>query len=309
MMSLPSPKLKNRGACPLCHAHTWSTFCVLSPFSVVRCSECNLLFGEATLSDDDLTSFYETGYYGLRLKQGQKINAKISCDILKDAIDLTCVKSVLDIGSGYGFLLGILQNEIGASVQGVELANAEAQHARAELGIETHNRLPNQEAKFDLVTMFEVIEHITHPTDFISAAAGLVRPGGYLVVGTDNFESDVVKKLGSKFPKWIPHQHVNFFGEQTFRKLLSLNDFQVVAERSYTPWELGARAIVYSASGGKKGAKEFDREAERATENSRPYKFYALRNWLSPAWAKFTLKKDLKGEMMIIVAQRHSSRA
>ncbi|WP_247547677.1 class I SAM-dependent methyltransferase [Bradyrhizobium sp. 177] len=258
------------------------------------------------MSERAITDFYTEGYYGERLRQGQEVNAKIALPILQNAINMKTIKSALDIGSGYGFLLSKLSSKYSIAVTGVELAKAEAEYSRKTLGITTYSDLADIERskQFDLVTMLEVIEHIPNPRDFVSAAAALVRPGGYLVIGTDNFDSSVVKTLGPKFPKWIPHQHVSLFTHETLPILARLKGFDVFALRSYTPWELTARAFIHRCSRGRGGARDFDFSSEVATENSRRYKYFGVRRTLSPLWARLTVSIDLTGEMMMLFLKR-----
>ena len=76
---------------------------------------------------------------------------------------------------------------------------------RCELALRAlEGRRPNRGA-FDLVSAFEVLEHALNPAAFLAELSDYVAPGGYLVIGTDNFESGVVRALGPGFPKWIPH--------------------------------------------------------------------------------------------------------
>src|SRR4029453_13739408 len=95
-------------------------------------------------------------------------------------------------------------------------------------------------ANFDIVTTFEVIEHIQDPRSFLSELIGYISPGGYLLVMTDNFESDIVRALGAGFPKWIPHSHISHFGSSVFERLISDAGMVVTRRLSYTPWELTA---------------------------------------------------------------------
>ncbi|MGG6499494.1 UNVERIFIED_CONTAM: class I SAM-dependent methyltransferase, partial [Bacteroidetes bacterium 56_B9] len=71
-----------------------------------------------------------------------------------------------------------------------------------------------------VITLFEVIEHIPAPREFIQKLCKHLKAGGSLVVGTDNFVSNVVNVLGDRFPKWIPHEHVSFFTPETLRRTL-----------------------------------------------------------------------------------------
>lgn len=302
-------ELIERDLCPLCRGKKSSASMELNPFHIVRCDGCEFLYVKEIMPEQAIFDFYTDGYYGERLRQGQEVNAQIAFPILRNALDLGSISSALDIGSGYGFLLSKLSSKYSIAVSGVELAKAEAEYSRDTLGITTYSNLADIDpsAKFDLVTMLEVIEHIPEPRDFVSAAGAMVRPGGYLVIGTDNFESAVVKELGTKFPKWIPHQHVSLFTHRTLPVLCELQGFDVFALRSYTPWELTARALIHKLSRGQRGAKDFDFSSELATENSRPYKYFGLRRLISPLWARLTLSSDLSGEMMLLILKRSES--
>jgi hypothetical protein len=128
---------------------------------------------------------------------------------------------------------------------------------------------------------------------------------GFLVIGTDNFDSAPARSMGSRFPKWIPHQHISCFSPRTLEYLVSKLPEMVPTERfSYTPWELGLRYLISCVTFGRFGGREFDLNTELDTEDSRPYRFYAIRRILNAGWARLALRQDLRGEMMIFILQK-----
>jgi SAM-dependent methyltransferase len=98
--------------------------------------------------------------------------------------------SVLELGCGDGYMLDALR-DLGWNVAGTERNEAMARHARDHLGITVYvdgdDRLPDQE--FDLVVMFQVLEHLPHPLDVLRRCASLLSRDGKVVVGVPNFDS------------------------------------------------------------------------------------------------------------------------
>lgn len=102
---------------------------------------------------------------------------------------------VLDIGCGGGLLCEVLAAD-GAEVTGIDLATASIDVAKghaAERDLEINYRVISAEAlceespgAFDLVCCLEMLEHVPDPRAVVAACAGLVRPGGHVVLSTIN---------------------------------------------------------------------------------------------------------------------------
>jgi len=102
-------------------------------------------------------------------------------------------KSVLEAGCGEGYGAALMAR-YAARVVGVDYNTAALELARAR------HRQPNLEyralnlldlakqspGEFDVVTNFQVLEHLDDPTPFLSAAAACVKPGGVLILTTPN---------------------------------------------------------------------------------------------------------------------------
>ncbi len=104
----------------------------------------------------------------------------------------------LDVGCGAGLLTEPLAR-MGASVTGLDAAadNVAVAKLHAEAGglaIDYHGGsvevlaagVTTAEAKFDLITCLEVVEHVADRTSFLAALASLLAPGGLLVMSTPN---------------------------------------------------------------------------------------------------------------------------
>jgi SAM-dependent methyltransferase len=97
------------------------------------------------------------------------------------------LKNVLDVGCGSGSFLNLMKNA-GLDTHGVELNPEGARMARAnghkisECFLE---ELPT-DRKFDFVTAWQVVEHVSDPVDLVRQAAGRMSPNGYLGIAVPN---------------------------------------------------------------------------------------------------------------------------
>ena len=167
--------------------------------------------------------------------------------------------------------------------------------ALAQAGLES--------ASYDIVTAFEVIEHIEDPSAFVAELASYLKAGGLLIIATDNFESPVVQSLRKSFPKWIPHTHVSHFSPVTLARVIEKNGLRIARKMSFTPWEFEARKLAGVIRGSKREETYSLSEALK-TEGSGDYRFFKIRRAFNDFWARLTLRNDAEGAMMYVMARK-----
>lgn len=124
-------------------------------------------------------------------------------------------KKALDIGCGGGLFLSKLKAE-GADVTGVELSDTRAYYAKTKYGFEVIKHTIEDDywktyyGSFDIVTLWDVIEHVNYPLATLQAAARLLRPGGILLIDTPcrdafyhRFGEFTYNISGGKFPTFL----------------------------------------------------------------------------------------------------------
>ena len=140
-------------------------------------------------------------------------------------------KRVLDIGSSLGFVPYLLRQS-GADVVGLELdpsalADARANFPDGNFIQGSALRMPFEAAEFDIVSMFEVIEHIPRGTESqaLSEVFRVLRPGGRFILSTPN-KHPVSVALDPAFA--LGHRH---YSTTQLRKLVTSAGLRV--ERSF----------------------------------------------------------------------------
>jgi 2-polyprenyl-3-methyl-5-hydroxy-6-metoxy-1,4-benzoquinol methylase len=97
--------------------------------------------------------------------------------------------SVLDVGCGSGVFLTELEQR-GATVEGLELSDSHVLYARRVQGLTVHKRplsspfWRERHGTCDLITLWDVLEHLDFPARNVREAAALLKPGGYLMLDT-----------------------------------------------------------------------------------------------------------------------------
>ncbi|MBE0597990.1 MAG: class I SAM-dependent methyltransferase [Desulfuromonadales bacterium] len=97
---------------------------------------------------------------------------------------------VLDVGAGVGQFLSLLASQ-GASIFGIEPSRVRREFARLHFGLDLSGTLiehpqwqQHHAGFFDLITLWDVIEHVNFPVATLEAAYGLLKPGGLLFIDT-----------------------------------------------------------------------------------------------------------------------------
>jgi hypothetical protein len=79
----------------------------------------------------------------------------------------------------------------------------------------------------DVVTMWDVIEHLADPAAELRRARTLLRPGGWLVVHTMDIGAPVARLMGGRWP-WLMDMHLYFFSRRTLSRMLVESGYEVV---------------------------------------------------------------------------------
>lgn len=121
------------------------------------------------------------------------------------------ITRVLDVGGGEGAFLD-LARKAGLETVGVEL-NRHASEVSAGKGHRMFNKsmedidLAELEGGTEMLTLFQVVEHVSAPVEFLTSAARLVRPGGYISIAVPS-DRRMLGLLKHDPADWPPH-HVS----------------------------------------------------------------------------------------------------
>lgn len=97
--------------------------------------------------------------------------------------------TLLDVGCNRGLLLEAAQRR-GWSVVGIELSQVAAQRARRDFGVDVRGGLSDLERhrRFDLITLWHVLEHLPDPTHWLSSLRRRLADDGLMAIQVPSFD-------------------------------------------------------------------------------------------------------------------------
>lgn len=211
-----------------------------SAIDLMRCRRCDFIFriGEAAEKND----YSRKEDYAERLTSEKQASRLRNCRSRLNAIR-KIIKSdftVLDIGCNEGFFLKAIQ-EKGGRGQGLE-PNFKMVEFAQRLGLSVKQGTIEKfetKGKFNLATLFHVLEHLRNPNQAIKKIGKWLKPKGYLVLELPNIESYLAKKMKANWPI-LGSEHLSFFSPKTIRIFLEKNSFVVkkISVRQFDEWNL-----------------------------------------------------------------------
>ncbi|EKD55811.1 MAG: hypothetical protein ACD_59C00032G0006 [uncultured bacterium] len=171
-------------------------------FYLKKCPECSLEFFSPSIPAD--TKIYDQLQESDWYYESDKDEFFHAIDTI---IKLKDIKSVLDVGCGEGLFLKKL-------LSSYEVAGMEISEKSIEKLIRNNIETKTIGKKFDFVTAFQVLEHISDPKVFIENILSKLNCGGYLFISVPNPDSVFVKETMA-FLDYPPH-HITRWSKDTF---------------------------------------------------------------------------------------------
>ena len=211
---------------------------------VVKCTNCGLVQISPTPAAASDKRFYDEGRQAsnigtptnikqLRTEQDvdTRRRTKFVSDLLKTGAE------ILDVGTGYGFFLEAMKRK-NFKVTGLEISKAARIIAkkvtRAEI-LNVNILRENPERKFDAVTAFHVLEHVTDPVEMLRRLFHLLKKNGKLIIEVPNLEDWMLSNSAYSQFYW-QRAHISYFNQAILLKILKkagLKNFNFFFEQRY----------------------------------------------------------------------------
>ena len=240
---LPPGYLKNT-SCPLCSSNIYTQKYPQYYPRIVICTKCGLIYTNPRLKNKYLKELYSEEYFKndhssilgySNYLQDQKNIIKTFDKRLKAIEAFVFPGKLLDIGCATGFFMHSAKIR-GWKVEGVEISEYAASYAKEcfafkiYVGDVLQINLPAN--TYDLITMWDVVEHLTNPVEVIQALKRTLKKNGLLVFSTPDVGSLPAKLIKHK---WIGYklsdEHLTYFSKKTIVLLLEKAGFSLVSNK------------------------------------------------------------------------------
>jgi len=140
---------------------------------------------------------------------------------------------LLDIGCGTGDFLATCQKD-GWKVKGIE-PNDKARdlsgkklEAEELVSNDIHSLLESHQGKFDVITMWHVLEHVPNLMEYIQQLKLLLKPDGLIVIAVPNFKSYDAKHYKENWAAYDVPRHLWHFSHTAIKNVFGKFDFEVI---------------------------------------------------------------------------------
>jgi SAM-dependent methyltransferase len=208
-------------------------------FRVYRCAECAASFQYPLPPDDVLRQAYPEAYWWVTGETPNSLAARLE-RIYREIVLRHHVRvaqrhfprpapRVLDVGCGSGTFLAMLQRRTGVAGEGMEPSPAAARRAEEVYGLTVHatglDEADFPPGSYDLITMFHVLEHLSHPQEILERIRGWLAPGGVLLIQVPNVDSWQCRWFGRRWTGIDLPRHLINFSPDALRRLLEQSGF------------------------------------------------------------------------------------
>ena len=230
--------------CALCKSKRIKLFHRISNYSYYECFDCSTLFLHPKPEIKKIENYYQKDFNYSAGLANEKLIRKRSRIILKNLKRLNKTgKSLLDIGSGYGYFVDEAK-KLNLKIKAIEpsknLANRSIYNDINSLYKSTFDDYYEKfkENKFDFITLIHTIEHVRDPLKTIKQATELLKPGGILFLETPNLNSHLFNAEKTAYTFLTPPDHIWIFSFRSFKFMLnSLRKNKIVKFSTYSQSE------------------------------------------------------------------------
>jgi 2-polyprenyl-3-methyl-5-hydroxy-6-metoxy-1,4-benzoquinol methylase len=225
--------------------------------AIVQCLNCGLIYSNPRWDDSELINSYEAVEDPLYLqeREGRVLTFEQHLHPLEKITGQAHGRKLLDVGCYIGVFLEIAAKH-GWEAWGIEPSQWAAEQAK-KLGLNViHGTLSAAnlpEASFDVVTLWDVIEHLSDPMAEICRAHRVLKPGGLVVIHTMDIDSLFARVMGPRWP-WLMEMHIYYFSQRTMAAMLRKAGFQVIRSGPHGRFQtLGYLGTRFTALFGQAG--------------------------------------------------------
>ena len=286
-------------SCIVCGDHL-KPFLSKNNYLLLRCPTCALICVDI---DEDYRTFvdryYQKGYFTGESSRMAYVDYEddkpyITANMRKFISFMRGIKpggKLLDVGCALGFFVELARQE-GYDPHGIDPSDYAILKAKKLVGAGRIQKATLSEGRahtktYDVVTMFDVFEHLADPGKDLDTVSKILKDDGIIVLATGDTDSVFGKMFGRRWTFYNPPQHLTYFNRDNLTRLLHAKGFEPVVWTRIGKW-LSLRYILHLArTGGESTIAEY---------------LYRLVNLLRVG--KLPLYLPIKDNMVVIARKR-----
>ena len=243
-------------ACPVCKSSDINSFIQSEAqmhknkeiFNFDQCSQCNFVFLNPRVAEDQLKHYYTSYYLPYRgaeawgkfkplVQNNQKKLDTKRVNLVKDNFNVHPDALILDIGCGHPSFLKKCQETLNCKTMGIDFTNEgwcnqNELFKNIQLKVGEIKSLP-RDLQPDVITMWHYLEHDYAPLDNLSYLKSISKSKTRLIIEIPNFNSSSREKFGADWAGWHTPRHTSLFSPQNISLLLKKSGWKVKDLHTY----------------------------------------------------------------------------
>ena len=222
--------------CPVCGSVSVQEYGRRKLWSLTKCSQCDSVYRTVFPTQDELDEIYGSDYYDswnieANAESFWQMKIKNSTSYLK-ALDkylpIRQDRTLLDVGCAHGFMLESA-SQLGYVPSGLEISPAGDMARERGFHVVASNLedRPFPPESFDVVTMIDVIEHLTDPLEALRCVYTMLKPEGIVFVVTPDIGSLSARIMRSTWPHYLP-EHLIYYSPSSLQTLFDRTGLDVM---------------------------------------------------------------------------------
>lgn len=217
--------------CIVCNSNNWFP----SSDLLVRCSNCTLVRAKDDYFSTNLSQLYGPKYFnGIDYADYQLEKTALLNNFtnrLKKILHFQDSGKLLEIGCAYGYFLEVAQKYfkctgIDLNPQVTNITKKNVTNSTILTGDLLQKKL--KKTSFNVVCLFDTIEHLISPEKYLKKAYSLLKPGGIIAIETGDIESTLARTQKQKWRLITPPTHLYYFSKTTLSNLVKNAGFQTL---------------------------------------------------------------------------------
>jgi 2-polyprenyl-3-methyl-5-hydroxy-6-metoxy-1,4-benzoquinol methylase len=249
--------------CPICNTISKHEGITLGGYAIECCTQCGLRFApDAFEVETDYDCVYESDEY-IKAQVDPIANEEYRHKFAEigtyrpffEHVEYLPGYTLLDVGCGVGRFLHSAHLK-GWQVEGIDFSKKAIETGRRwakfPMNIESLCDVEQSGKRYNVVTLFEVLEHLSDPVLMLKKCKNVIEPNGSIFFTVPNWECTDVQK--STNPAWIPPIHLLFFNESSLITLADVAGLDIIKTgfigektfpKEYPLWLTNASKWIY----------------------------------------------------------------
>ena len=221
--------------CPLCGSHRLIKLFTLKKEQFVRCEDCGLVHINPKPDSKVVLSTYQSGYSHSYEKKADKKIKRAARYVKRLSKKIKNTGRWLDVGCSAGFVVKASQDE-GFESHGIDIDPDGLDYAKNKLNLTnvsqtTIENAAFEDASFDIISAYDVIEHVENLHTFTAQLKALLAPDGLIDLITPNLNHWTVPSDLKRWKEIKPSEHLYYFNKRNLQNLLRRHNLKIIQTR------------------------------------------------------------------------------